>query len=134
MFGDHARHRPRDPSRARQVHRAGIGGLRKDCESPKTIYTLRKDSAGNIPQHALALAPFCHLANNLLRAMGYSDFRRRLSPLSSTLTAYELRCNMRGSLHRYSGPLGRLEGWYLDVHHQHGRTHGKRNCRLECVL
>jgi hypothetical protein len=33
--------------------------------------------------HPLVLGPFCFLANNLLRAIGYKQFSRRLSPLSS---------------------------------------------------
>ncbi|GJJ73129.1 hypothetical protein EMPS_05487 [Entomortierella parvispora] len=46
-------------------------------------YTPKKDEEGKIQEHLFILGPFCHLANNILTALGYHDFTRRLSPVSS---------------------------------------------------
>ncbi|KAG0043134.1 hypothetical protein BGZ83_011783 [Gryganskiella cystojenkinii] len=46
-------------------------------------YTPKRDEDDKIHGHVLIMGPFCLLANSLLRSMGYSDFTRRLFPLSS---------------------------------------------------
>jgi hypothetical protein len=46
-------------------------------------FTPKQDTDGKIVCHPLVLGPFCYLANNFLRALGYQDFTRRLSPMSA---------------------------------------------------
>ncbi|GJJ74087.1 hypothetical protein EMPS_06445 [Entomortierella parvispora] len=46
-------------------------------------YTPKRDDSNKLQEHILVLGPFCFLANNLLRALGYPDFARKLFPMSS---------------------------------------------------
>ena len=45
-------------------------------------YCPKRGADGKLHEHIFVLCPFCLLANHILRALGYSDFTRRLSPLS----------------------------------------------------
>lgn len=59
-------------------------------------YTPKRDADNKIHEHILTLGPFCHLANNLLRAMGYPNFTRRLFPLSSCGKSHPIPLNATG--------------------------------------
>ncbi|GJJ74602.1 hypothetical protein EMPS_06960 [Entomortierella parvispora] len=81
----------------------------------------RKDKSGHIPRHILATGPFVYLANLLLRAMGFQDFTREISPISSA-----------GSIHAI--PLGSIgltqvlccpDKGHFDVHSQRGELLSK---------
>ena len=46
-------------------------------------FTPKQDLEGKLVSHPLTLGPFCYIANNILKAIGYKDFTRRLSPMSA---------------------------------------------------
>ncbi|GJJ77392.1 hypothetical protein EMPS_09751 [Entomortierella parvispora] len=56
----------------------------------------RKNSGGHIPHHILATGPFVYLSNQLLFAMGYGDFARRISPVSSVGKMHPIPLNATG--------------------------------------
>jgi hypothetical protein len=56
-------------------------------------FTPKRDENNKIHEHILTLGPFCLLANNLLRALGYSDFTRRLVPISSCGKSHAIPLN-----------------------------------------
>jgi hypothetical protein len=71
----------------------------------------RKDSSGSIPRHILATGPFVYLANQLMLAMGFGDFTRQLSPVSSAGKLLPLPLNAAG----ISETLCFLEEHHFDV-------------------
>ncbi|KAK3810739.1 MAG: hypothetical protein J3R72DRAFT_505014 [Linnemannia gamsii] len=97
----------------------------KECEVvAKTVRILRSYIPSQGPQgqehpgrhNPLLLAPFCIIANTLLRAAGYSKFTRRLSPIPSvadlhalTLSStglFEVLCGYQDGRFKVCGPDG----------------------------
>jgi hypothetical protein len=91
-------------------------------------YAPKKDSSGNIPRHILVTGPFVYLANQLLFAMGFADFARQLSPVSSAGKLLPLPLNASG----ISETLCSQEARHFDVFDSTGllvsdQKHAPRN-------
>ncbi|GJJ74279.1 hypothetical protein EMPS_06637 [Entomortierella parvispora] len=71
----------------------------------------KKDASGSIPHHVLATGPFAYLANHLLIAMGFSEFSRQLSPVSSAGKLLPLPLNSTG----ISESLCALDPHHFDI-------------------
>ncbi|GJJ78548.1 hypothetical protein EMPS_10907 [Entomortierella parvispora] len=71
----------------------------------------KKHASGSIPHHVLATGPFAYLANHLLIAMGFSEFSRQLSPVSSAGKLLPLPLNSSG----ISESLCALDPHHFDI-------------------
>lgn len=56
----------------------------------------RMKESGAVPHHVLVTGPFAYFANHLLMAMGFKDFTRRLSPVSSAGKVHAIPLNAQG--------------------------------------
>jgi hypothetical protein len=59
-------------------------------------FTPKGDSTNPVPRHVLATLPFVYLGNILIRAMGYSDFTKRICPVSSVGKLFAFTLNPIG--------------------------------------